>query len=86
MQDCKYGDQFERILDKLDKTDDTLNKINETLTRNTVSLEQHMQRTALLEQTLLPINKVYVWGSVSIKIIGFIGVIVAIVSSIIKYL
>lgn len=86
MQDCKYGDQFERILDKLDKTDDTLNKINETLTRNTVSLEQHMKRTALLEQTLLPINKVYVWGSVSIKIIGFIGVIVAIVSSIIKYL
>lgn len=82
MQDCKYEGQFDRVLEKLDKTDETLAKINDNLLRNTISLENHMARTTQIEQLVLPMHKVYTWGAVSFKVLGLVAVII----SIIKYL
>ena len=82
MNDCKMDEHFNRILDKLDKHDESLARINETLLRNTISLESHMKRTEQIEKLVIPMHKVYVWGSLSIKILGVLAVVV----SIIKYL
>lgn len=44
---------MERMEAKLDKIADEVAKIHLTLARNTASLEEHMRRTALLEQQML---------------------------------
>lgn len=45
-------DQLERMLDKLDALDERLNKIEVTLERNTVTVEDHARRSDLLEMAL----------------------------------
>ena len=40
-------------MDKLDKIEEHLANIDKTLIRNTVTLEEHIKRTALLERDLI---------------------------------
>lgn len=50
-------DEFERILNKLDKIDSRQDDQAITLARLTVSVEEHVKRTNLLENELSPIKK-----------------------------
>lgn len=52
-------EEFKFIVGKLDKLDDRLDAQNETLIRNTVSLETHIKRTDLLEKQIKPLYRAY---------------------------
>lgn len=47
----------QRIHDKLDKLDERLDQQGITLVKNTAILEEHIKRTALLEEDMRPIKK-----------------------------
>ena len=79
-------DPIDRVLDKLDSIDIRLNDIDKTLVRNTVSLEDHMRRTELLEQSqtkledkIRPLINVHITAVMIAKVLGVIGVIAGIV-------
>jgi hypothetical protein len=42
---------------KIDKLVDKVDSIDRTLVRNTVTLEEHVRRTSMLEDKLVPIEK-----------------------------
>ncbi len=44
----------------LDRIEERLTSIDATLIRNTVSLEEHVKRTAMLEERFKPVEK-HVW-------------------------
>lgn len=44
------------VLDALAKLDERQDRMELTLTKNTVSLEEHMRRTALLEEEFKPVK------------------------------
>jgi hypothetical protein len=46
-----------RLADKLDKLDERLDEMSGILLRNTISLEEHIKRTNLLESRLAPIER-----------------------------
>lgn len=48
----RFDKNHESIHDKIDKMDSRLDKYNETLIRNTISLEDHILRTNLLEKKM----------------------------------
>ena len=50
-------DKFQRLEEKLDFLGEHLAEIDKTLVRNTVSLEDHVRRTNLLETKLEPVEK-----------------------------
>lgn len=73
-------EQQDRIIQHLEKLDGRLNTMDETLVRNTISLEHHVARTDKLEDyikaELLPIkNKVqaFTWGVKGI--VWFCGIV-----------
>jgi uncharacterized protein YdcH (DUF465 family) len=93
-------DLMKRIFDKLDQLDskvdtkfdrveERLDSLDQTMTRNTSSLQEHMRRTELLEKAqeeMKPIKTVYTvaWGLV--KVVGAIGVLLGLVASVLKFL
>lgn len=81
---CNKEGVLERIEDKIDNHSETLSSIRTTLELNTQSLQEHMRRTVLLEDALKPISRIYAFGTVTIKIITLIGVIVSIATAISK--
>lgn len=50
-------DQFARLYDKLEKTDEKIGEINITLASQAVELKEHIRRTALLEEHMAPVKK-----------------------------
>jgi hypothetical protein len=48
---------MDRYEEKLDKITEQISEINITLARNTVSLEEHIKRTNILENKLEPVEK-----------------------------
>ena len=51
------SDKIDRMDSKLDRLDERLDQVSITLALNTESLAEHMRRTDLLEQQVLPIKK-----------------------------
>lgn len=49
--------RIERIETKIDDIGDTLGEVNVTLGKQHESLKAHMRRTAILEQTIIPLQK-----------------------------
>lgn len=47
----------DKLMEKLDKIEARLDTIDLTLAKNTFSLEEHMKRTALLEEQFKPVKK-----------------------------
>lgn len=71
-----------RIEDKIDKISDRLNSIDVTLAKNTVSLEEHIKRTNLLEEEVKPIKKHVDMIEGALKLIGVLAMIAAIIETI----
>lgn len=51
------NDRFDKLEEKIDKLDEKVDAINNTLTRNTSSLEKHEYRTTLAERRMDAIDK-----------------------------
>lgn len=73
-----------RVLDKIDKIDDKLAIIDTTLLRNTITLEEHIRRTSILESEIKPLKKHVTLVESFFKIIGFTSTLVGIIAAIYK--
>lgn len=79
-------DRLERIENKLDKVVDQIGEINETTTKQQVSLDYHIKRTDLLEKKLEPVEEHVQLVSALFKIIGGLAVVAGIISVIFQIL
>lgn len=75
---------MERLLDKLDKLDDHLQRIDVTLAKQEVSLSEHIRRTELIENDLVPIKGHVERVNGAMRFIGFIALLVSLTGGIIK--
>jgi hypothetical protein len=86
-------DIIQRIEEKLDKVGERVSNVDVTLARQAVSLEEHMRRTALLEQRteqltveLKPLTRAHnMWSGVG-KALAIIGTLVTILCASLKLL
>lgn len=70
--------RLERIEVKLDDTADHIGEIKVTLSAQRISLEEHIKRTNLLEDMILPIHKrVYMFQG-ALALIGILATIIGI--------
>ena len=76
-------DKFQRLENKLDTLGDKLADIDKTLTRNTVSLEDHVRRTNLLEEKLAPVEKHVAMIQGIVKFIALMGVLLGIAKAVV---
>ncbi len=65
---------LDKLFDKIEKIDDRLNSIDLSLVRNTISLEDHIKRTNLLEDEIKPIKKHVLMVEAVLKLIGILSV------------
>lgn len=72
------------LTDSTRNIDHRLDSVDKTLDRNTVSLEEHMKRTDLLEAQLAPIRSAYDWLIISGKVIGILALLVTIIGGLFK--
>ena len=71
-----------RIITKLDKLDDRIDKVDVTLAKQHESLKEHMRRSDALESQMKPVQKHVVMVEGIVKFIGLIGIIIGIASGI----
>ncbi len=69
---------MDRIDQKLDKIVETLGEQAVTLGRLTVSVEEHVRRTNLLEEDIKPIKSHVAMVQGALKLVGFLSVLAAI--------
>jgi hypothetical protein len=75
-------DKFQRLENKLDTLSDKLVDIDKTLVRNTVSLEDHVRRTNLLEEKLAPVERHVAMIQGIVKFIALMGVLLGIAKAV----
>jgi hypothetical protein len=82
---------FTKIIEKLDKQSSEISEIKIDIAKNTVSLDEHIKRTALLEESMenirnevKPIQKHVDAVHTVLKLIGFVAVIAGAFVSIIR--
>lgn len=69
------------ILAKLDKMEDTMVKQEVNLGKLSVSVEEHVKRSNMLEDAIRPIQKHVSMVEGAIKLITLLGVLVAIIEA-----
>lgn len=74
--------RLDKIEAKVDNIVESIGTINTTLSAQHVSLQEHMRRTTLIENQLMPIKTQSDMMKGAIKLLVLIGVIVAIVEGI----
>lgn len=76
--------EIDRLHGKLDKLDDRLDSVDKTLVRNTVSLEDHIRRTELLEQALKPVQQHITMLQGALKLVILFGIVASVGASLVK--
>ena len=71
-----------RVLDKLDKIETAMNKQEINLARLTVSVEEHVKRTNMLEEDMRPMKRHVNMVEGALKLIALSGILATIVESI----
>lgn len=71
-----------RLEEKIDKISDKISSIDVTLAKNTVSLEEHIKRTNILEQKLGPVEKHVNMVDGALKLIAVAAMVATIAESI----
>lgn len=66
---------MERIHTKLDRIEDRLDKIEVTLAVNTQSLQEHMKRTQILEEQVIPLKRANDMWNGAYKLIIVLGTV-----------
>lgn len=74
---------LERIETKLDRVSDTLSGQAVTLARNTVSLEDHVRRTNLLEARVEPLTVAHQRWVGAGKAFAVVGAVIGVLSSLV---
>lgn len=69
-----------RLEDKIDKISDDISEVKVTLARNTVSLEEHVRRTNILEDKVEPMRKDIDMAKGAIAFIGLLATIATIIA------
>lgn len=69
-----------RIEDKIDKISDDISDVKVTLVRNTISLEEHVKRTNMLEAKVDPIEKDIYMAKGAIAFIGLLAIVATIIA------
>ena len=78
--------KFDELHTRLDHLDKKQDEMNETLVRNTVSLELHIKRTDMLEAEIKPMKSFMSVVNAGLKIIGAGAVVVSLVTGVSKIL
>jgi hypothetical protein len=73
----------DRIEQKIDKIADTLTEQAVTLGRLTVTVEDHVKRTNILEDDIKPIKKHVAMVEGALKFIGLLGILAGIIQAVI---
>lgn len=81
-------EQLNYIVQKLDKLDEKQDVMAETLYRNTITVEQHEQRSTQLETRLIPLERTQAILSIVVKLVvitassltAILGILVALKS------
>jgi len=76
--------KFDELHTRLDNLDKKQDEMNETLVRNTVSLELHIKRTDMLEAEIEPMKSFMNVVNAGLKVIGAGAVLVSLVTGIIQ--
>lgn len=74
-------DTMSRLEGKLDKQSEDIGEIKSVLAANTVSLQEHMRRTALLEEAVKPLRTRYERVNGVLKLLGGIVAVAAVVEA-----
>ena len=74
----------ERILNKLDKIEDRLDRIDVTLAKQHEQIAYHIKRTNLLEESLKPIQKHVSFMEACLKVGGGLAAVVAFAATVLK--
>ena len=74
-------DDAERFFNKIEKIDERLSNIDVSLVRQTVSLEEHVRRTNLLENEIRPIKRHVLMVEASLKVVGLLSIILGIAAA-----
>lgn len=80
----EYDNRFDKLEEKLDKLDNRLDGVHVTLVKQHSSLAEHMRRTELLENALIPVKEQQAQIIGAGKLVAMLGVIASIVSLIYK--
>lgn len=75
-----------RIEDKLDRIQEKIGSIDVTLSAQHVSLVEHIRRTVILEEKIIPLEKHTVMVHGALKLIGFVAMLGAIIESGVAFL
>lgn len=70
--------RLERVEIKLDDIADHIGEINVTLGSQRVSLDEHIRRTQILEEIIMPINKRVYMAQGAIALIGILATLAGI--------
>lgn len=73
--------KIDRLINKVDKIEDTLVKQEVNLARLTVSVEEHVKRSNNFEESLKPVQRHVVLVEGALKFIGLLGVLATIVET-----
>ncbi len=76
----------DRVHDKLDKVVESISEINVTLAKQSVSLEEHIKRSNMLEAKMVPVEKHVAMVNGALKFIGLLGILAGILEVIIMSL
>lgn len=74
------------MINKLEKIDSSLSRIDITLAKQEEQIRIHVKRTNLLEAKLVPVEKHVLMVHAALKLIGILGIFVGILEGIIKIL
>lgn len=72
------------VEDKLDKVADDISQINVTLAKQEVSLSDHIRRTQLLEDKVIPLEKHVLMFNAVLKFIGVVALFVGIIEGLLR--
>lgn len=75
---------MERVLNKLDALDARLDNVDKTLAKQEVHLAEHIRRTALLEDAIVPIKKHVNHVEGALKFLGVVGLVASVATAIVK--
>lgn len=68
-----------RVEDKLDKVADDISHINVTIAKQEVSLKEHIRRTDILEDKIVPIEKHMIMFNGVLKFVGVVALFTGII-------
>lgn len=81
---CRSGENADRLEGKIDNIVDQVGNINVTLAKQHASIEEHIRRTNILEEKLIPIEKKFYEISGIVRLGGWVVGLLSVVVGLLK--